>query len=260
MTTESKTHLVIGTPCYGGQLTSAYFFSLLRLQVACMTAGVGLTILTDGNDALITRARQDLVTQFLEMPDTTHLLFVDADIEFEPEQVFRLLRFDADFTAAAYPLKRYDWGLIKTLALNGSDQLETANLHYVMGLQNPGTRRNGFGKALHVGTGFLMLRRKVLTAMVGRYPELRYASVSRADDPLAGSTLRSALFNCMLDGKTGHYLSEDYSFCKRWTDMGGEIWVDMNSRLGHVGQITFQGDLHTQGRVSSNPQARKPAP
>jgi hypothetical protein len=260
MTAQTKTHLVIATPCYGGQLTGAYFFSLLKLQEACMSRGIGLTVLTDGNDALITRARQDLVSQFLEMPDTTHLLFVDADIEFEPEQVFRLLQFDADMTAAAYPLKRYDWPLVKALAINGSDRLETANLHYVFGLASPGTKRNGFGKALHVGTGFLMIRRKALTAMMERYPELRYSGVSRAEDPMAGSTLRSALFNCMLDEKGGQYLSEDYSFCKRWTDMGGEIWVDMKSRLGHVGHVTFQGDVDAQGRVSTNPHPRKPAP
>ena len=44
----------------------------------------------------------------------------------------------------------------------------------------------------------------------------------------------------------GTYLSEDFAFCKRWTDMGGEIWADLNSKLTHVGPMTFHGDLSSQ--------------
>jgi hypothetical protein len=252
MTTQAKTHLVLATPCYGGQLTSAYFSSLLQLQEACMGRGIGLTILTDPGDALITRARQDLAAEFLAMPEATHLLFVDADIQFAPEQVLRLLAFDADMTAAAYPLKRYDWALVKALAQQGSDQLETANLHYVMELENPGASRGDFAKARYVGTGFLMMRRKALEAMMERYPELRYT--------VPGGASRSALFNCMLDEKTGEYLSEDYSFCRRWTAMGGEIWLDMRSHLAHVGQTTFQGDLPSKRRLSRPPSPPGSAP
>jgi hypothetical protein len=54
------------------------------------------------------------------------------------------------------------------------------------------------------------------------------------------------LFECIIDSKTGVYLSEDFSFCKRWTDMGGEIWADLESRLNHVGPATFYGDVATQ--------------
>lgn len=247
MTAPKPPQLVIATPCYGGQLTSAYFFSLLQLQEACMGRGIGLAILTAAGDALITRARQDLAAEFLAMPKATHLLFVDADIQFAPEQVLRLLQFDADVTAAAYPLKRYDWPLIQHLAQKGSEKLETANLHYVMELENPGTRRGDFAKARYVGTGFLMMRRAALASMVERYPELAYQGPRGAP--------RSALFNCMLDAKAGQYLSEDYSFCRRWTGMGGEIWLDMKSHLGHVGQTTFEGDLPSQGRIP--PPSRK---
>jgi hypothetical protein len=45
----------------------------------------------------------------------------------------------------------------------------------------------------------------------------------------------------MID-EAGKYLSEDFSFCRRWTDMGGEIWVDIDSRLNHAGSMTFHGD------------------
>ena len=57
---------------------------------------------------------------------------------------------------------------------------------------------------------------------------------------------RYALFNCMIDEASGIYLSEDFSFCRRWTDMGGEIWADLESRLLHVGAVTFEGNVMTQ--------------
>ena len=79
--------------------------------------------------------------------------------------------------------------------------------------------------------------------MVEHYAELRYRSEHKAHDPFEGNPWRSALFNCMIEPETSTYLSEDYSFCQRWTDMGGEIWVDLTAKLEHVGLMTFHGDL-----------------
>ncbi len=250
-----NSHLVVATPCYGGQLTGPFFFSLLALQAACAQKGTGVTILLCEDEALITRARQDLAARFLDIPGATHLLFIDADIQFAPEQVFRLLQSGAEVCAAAYPLKRIDWGKVKALALEGRDRLETAVLRYVVELENPPVEKNGFGRARYAGTGFLMIRRQALLRMAERYPELHYGAVDRQDDPLAGSPQRFALFDCMVDEKTHEYLSEDYSFCRRWTDMGGEIWVDLKSRLTHLGQVNFEGDfaLREAGEGKSAP-------
>ncbi|AHY52903.1 hypothetical protein [Bradyrhizobium japonicum] len=65
-------------------------------------------------------------------------------------------------------------------------------------------------------------------------------------DTLAGSQNRFALFECMIDPATGTYLSEDFAFCKRWTDIGGEIWADIESSLDHVGPSVFHGDIASQ--------------
>jgi len=201
-----------------------------------------------GSDALITRARQNIVADFLANADGTHLLFVDADIGFEPEQVFRLLDLDKDVSAAVYPIKRMDWRKISRLAEAKNPSLETAALSYMIEFAD-GERVqvvNGFAKVQYAGTGFLMIRRSALVAMIQHYPELRYAHDHKPDDKQAGSPYRSALFNCMIDEATKVYLSEDFSFCKRWTDMGGEIWADLESRLTHVGTVSFRGDLSTQ--------------
>ena len=103
--------LMVATPCYGGQVTTAYANSLLKLQSACRGRAIDFEWLMLGGDALITRARADLVAHFLDRPPTTHLLFIDADIGFEPAQVLRLIACGADMCAAIYPIKRIDWAL-----------------------------------------------------------------------------------------------------------------------------------------------------
>src|SRR5579863_2029271 len=101
---QSQPFLVIGTPCYGRQVSDIYAASLLKLQLACLQRNIRMLVHMLGSEALITRARQNVVAQFLTNREATHLLFVDADIGFEPEQVFRLLDFDQDAAAAIYPL------------------------------------------------------------------------------------------------------------------------------------------------------------
>ncbi len=245
---SSQPYLVIGTPCYGRMVTDLYTGSLLKLLVACQQRDVRLQVQMTGSDALITRARQNVVAQFLAIEAATHLLFIDADIGFEPEQVFRLLDFDVPMSAAVYPIKRIDWDKVAATARAGREPLHAAALSYMVEFLDSGpiATRDGFAKVSYAGSGFLMIRREALLAMIERYPELRYAHDHKPNDKLSGSPWRSALFNCMIDEQSGAYLSEDFSFCRRWTAMGGEIWADLQSRLTHVGAVDFTGDMATQ--------------
>jgi hypothetical protein len=243
--TSSVPSVTIGTPCFGGQVSSLYVVSLLKLQKAFAERNWSIGFMLQAGDALVTRARQTIVCHFLDDPSATHLLFIDADIGFEPEQVFRLLEFDADFTAAVYPVKQINWEMMAGAVQAGRTPLESATLSYVVEREPAQdlVTRGGFVRSRYAGTGFLMVRRSVLEKMIEHYPELRYTHEHRASDPLQGSPWRSALFNCMLDKETGFYLSEDFSFCRRWTDMGGEIWVDYMSRLNHVGIMVYRGNM-----------------
>jgi hypothetical protein len=247
-TPASQPYLVVGTPCYGRQVTDLYATSLLKLLLACQKRDIRLQVQMTGSDALITRARQNVVANFLGIEAATHLLFVDADIGFEPEQVFRLLDFDAAMTAAIYPIKRIDWEKVAASAHAGRVPLESTALSYMVEFENGRQieTRDGFARVSFAGTGFLMIRREALLAMIQHYPELRYAHDHKPNDKLSGSPWRSALFNCMIDQESGVYLSEDFSFCRRWTGMGGEIWADLQSRLTHVGAFDFKGDVSTQ--------------
>jgi hypothetical protein len=239
--------LVVATPCFGGQISVHYAASLLRLQAAMRKYGnLNFKVQFKDGDALITRARASLVSQFLDDPAATHLLFIDADIGFEPEQVQRLIQSGADMAAAVYPIKRIDWDRVKTTIEASRPNPAAASLRYVLEVDNPDavTEKAGFVKVRYAGTGFLMIRRAALERMCAQYPQLKFKR-DHSYDASTASENRYALFECMI-ADDGTYLSEDFAFCKRWTDMGGEIWADLNSKLTHVGPLAFHGDLSSQ--------------
>jgi hypothetical protein len=243
-------HLVVATPCFGGQVSSVYASSIFQLQRALRSkSNVQLKVLMRDGDALITRARANLMTMFLDDPAATHFLFVDADIGFEPDQVFRLIESGADVVAGVYPIKRVNWEKVKRTIENKRPKLPSASLDYVLEINDPDHVAvvNGFTRVRYAGTGFLMIRRHVFEQMCAHptYASLQFFR-EHSLDALAGSPNRFALFECMIDPKTGTYLSEDFAFCKRWTDIGGEIWADLQSELDHVGPAVFRGDVSSQ--------------
>jgi len=241
------TNLVIATPCFGGQISVIYAASMFKLQkVLRSSAQIDLKILFKDADALITRARANLVAQFLDDPSATHLLFIDADIGFEPDQVTRLINCGADVCAAIYPIKRIDWDKVKVVIQAGRSNPAAATLNYVFDVHDPSAviARGGFARVRYAGTGFLMVRRRALEQMCAHYTNLQYKR-DHSMEAATSSNHRFALFDCMID-EDGTYLSEDFSFCKRWSDMGGEIWVDLDSKLNHVGPLVFRGDLSSQ--------------
>ncbi len=242
-----KINLVIATPCFGGQVSAIYAGSIFKLQKFLHGFnGISLKILLKDGDALITRARASLVAQFLDDPQATHLLFVDGDIGFEPEQVWRLIASGADMSAAIYPVKRIDWDKVRTIMHSTRPNPPAAALNYVFEVEdrNAVVVRSEFAKVRYAGTGFLLIRRAAIERMCAHYSALHYRSDHSIDGATASSN-RFALFECMIDGN-GTYLSEDFSFCKRWTDIGGEIWADLKSTLQHVGPLVFRGDLASQ--------------
>ncbi len=247
---SDRIHLVVATPCFGGQVSSIYAGSIFHLQRAVRSrSNIELSVLMRDGDALITRARANLVTLFLDNPLATHLLFVDADIGFEPDQVFRMIEAGADVVAGVYPIKRVNWDKAKRMLESNGLKLPSAALDYVLEIDNPDhvVAVNGFTRVRFAGTGFLMIRSHVLESMC-QHPA--YASLQfyreHSLDALAGSPNRFALFECMIDAESGTYLSEDFAFCKRWTDIGGEIWADLESRIDHVGPSVFHGDVSSQ--------------
>ena len=251
---------MIATPCFGGLLTQGYVESIIRLIHYAGVHGFEVQLAMLGHDALITRSRNTLVAAFLDMPQMTHLMFIDADIAFEPEAVGRLLAIDEDVAGGIYPLKVADWAQSAARQQRHGETAALGALNYVGTLcEGPALeRRDGFATAIYAGTGFLLIRRRVLERMAEAHPELRYSSMHVYPRQTRPSERQFALFDCMIEPETGTYLSEDYAFCQRWLQLGGKIWLDTHSQLTHIGAHNFAGD--TNRRFAESPDLSGPQP
>jgi len=242
----AKPYLYLATPCYGGQLNIYFAQAVLNLQRACDAKGIGLHVDLMGGDALITRARSVLAQRFLDNPLATHLLFIDADIGFAPENVFRLLEAAKPVIGAVYPLKQVDWEKARAAAVAGAPaaDLQARSVGYVVRfLPTPDKSvdvNDGFAQVSYVGTGFLMIERAALRMLCDAHPELQ----AKMSDLAGGLAERATMiFDTLIEPETGQYLSEDYAFCRRWRDLGGEIWADFEARLTHIGHTAYSGSL-----------------
>jgi hypothetical protein len=241
---SAGTKIFLATPCYGGLATTPYVRSVLDLQAACIERGISLHVEMTAGDALITRARSVMAARFLAS-DATHLFFVDADIGFIPEQALRLLQADRDVVGGVYPTKGVDWSKVRAAVEAGNADLPAASVGYVVRFLPSASQvvdldEAGFGAVAYVGTGFMMLKREAVQRVADAHPELR----ARLGDLAGGGAAEAVMiFESMIEPETGQHLSEDYAFCRRWRDLGGEIFADFHGRLTHVGAAAFTGSL-----------------
>jgi hypothetical protein len=246
-------NLLVATPCYGGQMLRGYTQSILNLQRLCDSNGIKLEILTIGNESLITRARNFYVSLVLAKKEYTHMIFIDADISFNPLNVVRMLTSGKDVVAGCYPKKGINWEKVTTLARENvveKEFIEPASYDYAVNIiteNDQGTQRvpiqNGFMKVAYAATGFMMIKREVLEKMAREYSHLKYINDVGGYDNHGNKDYFYALFDCVIDPVSKRYLSEDYAFCKRWMAMNGEIWVDLSCNLTHSGTYDFKGAM-----------------
>jgi hypothetical protein len=194
---------------------------------------------TTENESLVHRARNISVARFMQKTQASHFLFIDADIHFDPESVIRLLASDHDVSCAVYPKKVIMWEQAAA-AIEQNKDLAKASAALVMNFKYAQTQIvNGFAEVLDGPTGFLMIKRQVFEKMFERYPELN----CKNDHQNRDFDDYCAVFDCMIDPENRRYLSEDYAFCRRWQLMGGKIYADVTTTLGHVGNLRFVGKL-----------------
>lgn len=255
-------HLYVAFPAYSCQVNKEFATSLFNLQATCIRNRVACTIDSIGNESLVHRARNILAARFLKSEVATHLVFIDADIAFNPESVFKLVNANKPIISAVYAKKGLQWENMQRYVdewcnkhgksphdLTQQQLMEFA-LDYNINMQ-PGKSthiKNGIAPVLDTATGFLVIQREALENMCAFYKD----SLTCVNDiPTSGQIIPEyvAVFDCMIDkhnlnsdGK-GRYLSEDFAFSRRWQmmDSNNEIFVDLSIPLGHVGSHQFIG-------------------
>jgi hypothetical protein len=233
--------LFLSTPCYGGQCLQKYAESILALQSLATKENIQLYIDTIENESLVQRARNVAVGRFMQKSQAEYFMFIDADVHFDPESVIRLVRSGHELSVACYPKKFVDWNQAAEAVKRGDDR-NMAMLSASLVL-NFGAHKievvNGFAPILDGPTGFMLIKRCVFEKMQEKYPELDCVNDHQNRD----FDTYNAVFDCMIDPVTRRYLSEDYAFCRRWQQMGGKIYADTATTLGHVGNLPFSGKL-----------------
>lgn len=248
-----KPALMIGLPAYGGQVTTGFMESLLRLVEAARHNGIAMTLKILGQESLIPRGRNTLVAEFLGRPELSHLLFIDADMGFEPQSILRMLAFGKPVTGVACPKKGIDWARVHAAATAGQppEMLARLGLDFALNLIDEDVKADGqvpvtqgFVRVGKCGTGIMMIERRVFTALAQQFPELRYENDIAGYDNAHTRGNFWGFFDTLHHPVSRRYLSEDYAFCHRWVQgCGGEIWMDVESPIAHYGNYAYQGSF-----------------
>ena len=247
--------LFVATPMYGGMAHGMYMKSCLDLQNIMSKYGVEVKFSFLFNESLITRARNYLVDEFLRS-ECTHMLFIDSDIHYNPQDVIALLALNKEVIGGPYPKKSINWNNVALAARNNPDmpphELEGLVGEYVFNVVK-GTSQFSVTEPLEVleiGTGFMLIKREVFGKMSEAYPLIRYKPDHVGQKNFDGTRYIHAYFDTVIDsidsitgGGSERYLSEDYMFCQMWRKIGGQIFLCPWMKTQHIGSYAFTGNM-----------------
>jgi hypothetical protein len=219
----TKVHICM--PCYGGMLTESTFMSYIKWSNAARQLGLDWTMETMTNESLISRARNTLTAKFLHNKDSTHLMFIDADIGWEPWHLLVMLNRDVDVIGGLYPMK----SLPVKWCVNGFEGAE----------EGP----DGLQEVSKTGTGFMLIKRDVFEKL-NAHPATK-PFINDIGLPQELNQYMKTYFDTAV--RENRYYSEDWTFCENWRDLGGKVWVDKRVLLKHTGTYVF--DYSTQDQL-----------
>ena len=233
------TRVHICMPCYGGQLTEQTFMSFIKWANTCRQLGIDWTVETMTNESLISRARNTLSAKFLANKESTHLMFIDSDIGWEPWHLLVLLNAQKDVIGGLYPMK----SLPVKWCVNGIPGKE----------EGPGP----LVEVTKTGTGFLLIKRDVFEKM-NAHPAVRHFNNDIGLPKELDANMKTYFDTAVREGR---YYSEDWTFCENWRDLGGQVWVDKRVLLRHTGTYVFDYATHEplfkELRAMFDPEAAK---
>jgi hypothetical protein len=261
-----KRKLFVATPMYGGQCAGMFTRSIADLTGMCVKYGIELRHYFLFNESLITRARNYCCDEFLRS-DCTHMMFIDSDIGFNPNDIITLMALQSDDSpydviGGPYPKKCISWEKVKQAVDKGMADEDPNVLDKYVGdyVFNPVAGNGAIpigepAEVLELGTGFMMIRRRAFELYDEKYPEQRYRPDHIRTQHFDGSREIMAYFDCIIDPETKRYLSEDYMFCQHLRRAGGKIWLCPWMQTQHVGMMIFGGSLADLASIGASATA-----
>lgn len=244
-----KKKLFVGMPCYGGMMTGLTSKSLLDLQGLLSQYGVEVKFSFLFNESLIQRARNYIVDEFLNRSDCTHMMFIDADIAFNANDIVAMLALDKEIIGGPYPKKSIEWGQLHR-AIQKNPSIPVSEYEKLVGSMvfNPvgGTQKFSVTEPLEVsevGTGFCMYKREVFEKFQAAYPEYMYKPDHVGQAHFGGDREICSFFNVFIDPESKRTLSEDYCNCHQMRKLGIKVWLCPWMCLSHCGSYIFTGNL-----------------
>lgn len=251
-------YIHLATPCYGGMMTVNYTNSLLSLINICHQMNIKMDVSFMYNESLITRARNEMVSDARGKGNFTDFFFIDADINYDARDIISLLLYDKDVIGAPCVRKNLRLDRIVTAAQkNGrsftQEELEILTGEYVVnwpeGGMPPTIKLDRLIEVRDVGTGIMKIKRETFDKVEKFFPDRWFMPLrkNKADN----ITPQFMFFQSELDmesaehnpGGIPNYVPEDFSFCHLVKKAGMSIWLAPWMKTGHCGAHVFRGDL-----------------
>lgn len=229
--------LFVATPCFGGQVNVYFMESIINLICECSKNKIQCQFFHIPFESLIPRARNVCASAFLKSK-ATHLLFVDADIQFNAADVIRMIKSDCDVIGGSYPTKNLN---VKNFKNEYSmNELIARNVQYTSKGVHTGHDLTKM-ECDHIATGFMLIKRNVFDKIIVEHPEIRYINdiPAYAEHTQNGGVLFDFFQSTVVNGR---YMSEDYGFCELWKTCNGKIYTDLTCKLNHIGNFTYYGN------------------
>jgi hypothetical protein len=263
-----ESSIFLAVPMYGGNCSGLFCKSTNDLATMCAKYGIKVVFYYLFNESLVQRARNYCVDEFLRS-DCTHMMFIDADIGFNPNDVLSLLGIQIthpdqyDVLAAPYPKKNISWEKVKKAVDAGRAENPFDLMHYAGDYAfNPLPNVKSFRidemvEVSEAGTGFMLIPRNVFERYKVAYPELSYKPDHLRSENFDGEREIVAYFDCAIHPESRRYLSEDYFFCWNVRKAGMKVHMAPWMQLMHVGTYIFRGSMSALAGLDISPTSTK---
>lgn len=261
-----KRKLFVATPMYGGMCAGMFARSVADLSALCTQYGIPLQFYFLFNESLITRARNYCVDEFIRS-EADHLMFIDSDIGFNPQDVIALMALQAqdekyDIIGGPYPKKCISWEKIKLAVDKGIADTDPNVLEKFVGdyVFNPKGGQQSISIAdpcevLEIGTGFMMISKDAMKKFCDFYPQYMYKPDHVRTEHFDGTREIMMAFQAEVDPVSKRYLSEDYWFCQKAQQADLKTWFCPWMKMQHVGTYIFGGSLADLASIGASATA-----